>query len=156
MGGDIAIWCALKGYTVTLQDQQNATLARVMQRAHGLFRKRLKDRLLVQAAMDRLIPDTRGNGLRRDVLRARGAAANCLRASVAAVATSPARGGRVCDRNALLLLTRPGVRCAGTFGHGETSLRTGSRVLGHRRAAHGISTKPVAVLLRTAETRAHA
>ena len=69
MGGDIAIWCALKGYIVTLQDQQNETLARVMKRAHGLFRKRLKDRLLIQAAMDRLIPDGKGNGIpRADVI----------------------------------------------------------------------------------------
>jgi len=65
MGGDIAIWCALKGYIVTLQDQQNKTLARVMQRAYKLFRKRLKDRLLIQSAMDRLIPDTKGNGISR-------------------------------------------------------------------------------------------
>jgi len=65
MGGDIAIWCALKGCIVTLQDQKNETLARVMKRAFGLFSKRLKDRLLIQAAMDRLIPDIKGNGVPR-------------------------------------------------------------------------------------------
>lgn len=65
MGGDIAIWCALKGYIVTIQDQKNATLAQVVKRAHGLFSKRLKDRLLIQSAMDRLIPDAKGNGIAR-------------------------------------------------------------------------------------------
>lgn len=69
MGGDIAIWCALKGYIVTLQDQKNETLALVMKRAYGLFRKRLKERLLIQSAMDRLIPDAKGNGIpRADVI----------------------------------------------------------------------------------------
>ncbi|MFO7602993.1 MAG: 3-hydroxyacyl-CoA dehydrogenase NAD-binding domain-containing protein [Gammaproteobacteria bacterium] len=65
MGGDIAIWCALKGYTVTLQDQKNETIAQVMKRAYGLYSKRLKDRRLIQRAMDRLIPDPRGDGITR-------------------------------------------------------------------------------------------
>ena len=65
MGGDIAAWCALRGFTVTLQDNKHEALASVIQRAHSLFQKRLKDRLLISAAMDRLIPDPKGNGLKR-------------------------------------------------------------------------------------------
>ena len=43
MGGDIAAWCALRGLTVTLQDQNAERLAPAMQRAGKLFRDRLKD-----------------------------------------------------------------------------------------------------------------
>lgn len=65
MGGDIAAWCALRGFTVTLQDKKHEALASVIKRAYGLFQKRLKDRLLISAALDRLIPDPKGNGLKR-------------------------------------------------------------------------------------------
>ncbi len=65
MGGDIAAWCALRGFRVTLQDQKHEALANVMKRAYKLFQKRLKDRLLITDAMDRLIPDPKGNGLSR-------------------------------------------------------------------------------------------
>ncbi len=65
MGGDIAAWCALRGFHVTLQDRQYETLARVLQRAHGLFKKKLKQPRLVQAAMDRLMPDIEGLGVSR-------------------------------------------------------------------------------------------
>lgn len=65
MGGDIAAWCALRGFTVTLQDRKNEALGNVMKRAHGLYKKVIKDRLQVVAAMDRLIPDPKGHGLKR-------------------------------------------------------------------------------------------
>jgi 3-hydroxyacyl-CoA dehydrogenase/enoyl-CoA hydratase/3-hydroxybutyryl-CoA epimerase len=65
MGGDIAAWCALRGLQVTLQDRNHESLARVMKRAYGLFKKKLKQPRLVQAAMDRLIPDKNGMGLKR-------------------------------------------------------------------------------------------
>jgi len=65
MGGDIATWCALRGFRVTLQDQKHEALANVMKRAYKLFQKRLKDRFLITDAMDRLIPDPKGNGLSR-------------------------------------------------------------------------------------------
>ena len=65
MGGDIAAWCAYRGFTVTIQDRKHEALANVIKRAHTLYKKRLKDRLLITAAMDRLIPDPKGNGLRR-------------------------------------------------------------------------------------------
>ncbi|MEP7181688.1 MAG: enoyl-CoA hydratase-related protein, partial [Betaproteobacteria bacterium] len=43
MGGDIAAWCALRGLTVTLQDQNAERLAPAMGRAAKLFAERLKD-----------------------------------------------------------------------------------------------------------------
>lgn len=63
MGGDIAIWCALQGFTVTLQDQRHETLAAVISRAVKLYKRIVKQPLLVKAALDRLIPDIHGNGL---------------------------------------------------------------------------------------------
>jgi len=65
MGGDIAAWCALRGLQVTVQDRNHESLARVMKRAYGLFKKKLKQPRLVQAAMDRMIPDKNGMGLKR-------------------------------------------------------------------------------------------
>jgi 3-hydroxyacyl-CoA dehydrogenase/enoyl-CoA hydratase/3-hydroxybutyryl-CoA epimerase len=63
MGGDIAAWCALKGITVTLQDLGPERIAPAIQRAHALYKKRLKQPHLVQAAFDRLIPDVKGDGV---------------------------------------------------------------------------------------------
>ena len=63
MGGDIAAWCALQGFQVTVQDRQEKNIARVIQNAYKLYSKKLKDRLLIQAALDRLIPDMHGLGL---------------------------------------------------------------------------------------------
>lgn len=65
MGGDIAAWCALKGLQVTLQDQSYAQIAPAIGRAHTLFKKKLKQPRLVQAAMDRLLPDPDGYGVAR-------------------------------------------------------------------------------------------
>ncbi|KRC85492.1 Fatty acid oxidation complex subunit alpha [compost metagenome] len=63
MGGDIAAWCALKGMTVTLQDQDMARIAPAIERAAELFTRRLKDPRLARAAFDRLIPDPAGAGV---------------------------------------------------------------------------------------------
>jgi len=62
MGGDIAAWAALKGVTVTLQDLAPERIAPAVKRAAELYRKRLRQPHLVQAAMDRLIPDVKGEG----------------------------------------------------------------------------------------------
>jgi len=64
MGGDIAAWAALKGFRVSLQDQREEAIAKAIKRAHGLFRKKLKDKRQVEAAMDRLIPDISGDAVR--------------------------------------------------------------------------------------------
>lgn len=65
MGGDIAAWCALRGIQVTLQDQSYERIAPAIARAFSLFKKKLREPRLVQAAMDRLIPDPLGHGISR-------------------------------------------------------------------------------------------
>jgi 3-hydroxyacyl-CoA dehydrogenase/enoyl-CoA hydratase/3-hydroxybutyryl-CoA epimerase len=65
MGGDIAAWSALRGVTVTLQDLAPERISPAVKRAHELYKRRLKQPHLVQAAMDRLIPDVAGNGVAR-------------------------------------------------------------------------------------------
>lgn len=63
MGGDIAAWCALRGFNVTLQDQAPERIAPAIARAHRLFAGKLKKPALVQAAMDRLMPDHKALGV---------------------------------------------------------------------------------------------
>jgi 3-hydroxyacyl-CoA dehydrogenase/enoyl-CoA hydratase/3-hydroxybutyryl-CoA epimerase len=65
MGADIAMVAASRGFTVSLQDMKPEILARAMSRAHGFFREKLKEARAVQEAMDRLMPDLRGDGLKR-------------------------------------------------------------------------------------------
>ncbi|MEF8723789.1 MAG: 3-hydroxyacyl-CoA dehydrogenase NAD-binding domain-containing protein [Candidatus Accumulibacter delftensis] len=62
MGGDIAAWCALRGLTVTLQDQGMERIAPALQRAYAAYRKRIKDPRELRDVMDRLIPDPDGHG----------------------------------------------------------------------------------------------
>lgn len=64
MGGDIAAWCALKGLRVTLQDQDRHRIAQAQGRAGTVFQRRLKDKRRIQEALDRLIPDLAGHGVR--------------------------------------------------------------------------------------------
>jgi 3-hydroxyacyl-CoA dehydrogenase/enoyl-CoA hydratase/3-hydroxybutyryl-CoA epimerase len=65
MGGDIAAWCALRGLTVTLQDQNAERLAPAMKRAAKLFKDRLRDPRRARDARDRLVPDVAGDGVAR-------------------------------------------------------------------------------------------
>lgn len=65
MGGDIAAWCALRGLIVTLQDQTEERIAPAIGRAFALYTKQLRKSHLIQAAMDRLIPDPQGDGIQR-------------------------------------------------------------------------------------------
>ena len=65
MGGDIAAWCALRGMTVTLQDRAPEFIAPAIKRAYTLYQKKLKLPRLVQAVMDRLMPDVTGEGIRK-------------------------------------------------------------------------------------------
>ena len=62
MGADIASWCAFCGMTVTLQDQDPDKIAKAIQKSYQFLSKKLKDRYDIQKAMDRLIPDTDGDG----------------------------------------------------------------------------------------------
>ncbi len=63
MGGDIAAWSALQGLQVTLQDRNPESITRALHRARKLFKKKLKIDRAVQAAMDRLSPDLKGDGI---------------------------------------------------------------------------------------------
>ena len=65
MGGDIAAWCAMQGFPVSIQDREHETLGRVVKRAFDLYRKKLKPRRNATAALDRLMPDLPGHGLRK-------------------------------------------------------------------------------------------
>ncbi|MDH3589285.1 MAG: 3-hydroxyacyl-CoA dehydrogenase NAD-binding domain-containing protein, partial [Gammaproteobacteria bacterium] len=65
MGGDIAAWCAMRGLKVTLQDREPKYVAPAIGRAYKLYKKRLRNPAKIQAAMDRLMPDPNGDGVRR-------------------------------------------------------------------------------------------
>ncbi len=65
MGGDIAAWCALRGLTVTLQDQGMERITPALKRAYVSYAKRIRDKLKLRDVMDRLIPDPEGHGARR-------------------------------------------------------------------------------------------
>ena len=66
MGGDIAAWCALRGMTVTLQDQSVERIAPAIARAAKLFERRFRnDARQARFALDRLIPDPQGHGVTR-------------------------------------------------------------------------------------------
>ena len=65
MGGDIAAWCALRGLTVTLQDQNAKALRRRCAGRQAVHRALEGRRASVRDATDRLIPDVAGNGIAR-------------------------------------------------------------------------------------------
>jgi 3-hydroxyacyl-CoA dehydrogenase/enoyl-CoA hydratase/3-hydroxybutyryl-CoA epimerase len=65
MGGEIAAWCALRGLTVTLQDQGIERIAPALQRAYAAWSKRIRDARELRRIMDRLIPDPEGHGARQ-------------------------------------------------------------------------------------------
>jgi 3-hydroxyacyl-CoA dehydrogenase/enoyl-CoA hydratase/3-hydroxybutyryl-CoA epimerase len=64
MGGDIAAWCAWRGFNVTLADTKPEPLANAIGRAAKLFDKISHRRIDVRDALDRLIPDIKGDGVR--------------------------------------------------------------------------------------------
>ena len=63
MGGDIAAWCALRGFNVTLQDREERYVQPAIARAQKLFEKRLKGEDIRKAAT-RLNMDVAGDGAR--------------------------------------------------------------------------------------------
>jgi 3-hydroxyacyl-CoA dehydrogenase/enoyl-CoA hydratase/3-hydroxybutyryl-CoA epimerase len=65
MGGDIAAWCALRGFNVTLQDRELQFVQPAMDRAAKLFEKRIKDPAKRAAATSRLVADVEGSGVAR-------------------------------------------------------------------------------------------
>lgn len=63
MGGDIAAWCAVQGIKVTLQDPSVKALGSAVARTYELAKRMLKQNHLIQATMDRLCPDSAGDGI---------------------------------------------------------------------------------------------
>jgi 3-hydroxyacyl-CoA dehydrogenase / enoyl-CoA hydratase / 3-hydroxybutyryl-CoA epimerase len=63
MGGDIAAWCALRGFEVTLQDRSQELIAPALLRAGELFEKRQRDPHKAAAARARLKADVAGDGV---------------------------------------------------------------------------------------------
>jgi 3-hydroxyacyl-CoA dehydrogenase / enoyl-CoA hydratase / 3-hydroxybutyryl-CoA epimerase len=64
MGGDIAAWCANQGMRATLADMKAEPIAGAMKRAADLFGKIMRRKIDVRDALDRLIPDLDGEGVR--------------------------------------------------------------------------------------------
>jgi 3-hydroxyacyl-CoA dehydrogenase / enoyl-CoA hydratase / 3-hydroxybutyryl-CoA epimerase len=64
MGGDIAAWCANQGLRVTLSDMKPEPIAGAMKRAADLFGKIMRKRTDIRDALDRLVPDLDGEGVR--------------------------------------------------------------------------------------------
>jgi len=63
MGGDIAAWCALRGFQVTLQDREMKYVQPALDRARELFAKKLKSADRIDPALSRLKADVEGNGI---------------------------------------------------------------------------------------------
>ncbi len=63
MGGDIAAWCALRGFTVTLQDRGMEYVQPALERARAFFDKRSREPGKADATMGRLRADVAGNGV---------------------------------------------------------------------------------------------
>ena len=65
MGGDIAAWCAVQGMQASLQDLDEAQIAKALARAKSLFKRHLRTPLAVETAAARLIADPAGKHLKR-------------------------------------------------------------------------------------------
>lgn len=63
MGGDIAAWCALKGFTVTLQDRELKYIQPAMERADKLFERKIKNESKRETGRARLVADVDGEGV---------------------------------------------------------------------------------------------
>jgi 3-hydroxyacyl-CoA dehydrogenase/enoyl-CoA hydratase/3-hydroxybutyryl-CoA epimerase len=64
MGGDIAAWCAGQGMRVSLADMKAQPIAGAVKRAAELYGKIIRKPTEVRDALDRLIPDMDGEGVR--------------------------------------------------------------------------------------------
>ena len=61
MGGDIAAWCVTQGMQASLQDLDEAQIAKALARAKGLFKRQLRTKLAIDAGVARLIADPKGS-----------------------------------------------------------------------------------------------
>lgn len=65
MGGDIAAWSAMRGFTVTLQDRTEQDLQPALERARAFFEKRSRVPGQAQENLSRLSADPAGRGVER-------------------------------------------------------------------------------------------
>jgi 3-hydroxyacyl-CoA dehydrogenase/enoyl-CoA hydratase/3-hydroxybutyryl-CoA epimerase len=65
MGGDIAAWCVVCGMQASLQDLSEEQLQKALARAKDYFRKRLRTKQAVDAAVARLLADPEGKHVAR-------------------------------------------------------------------------------------------
>jgi 3-hydroxyacyl-CoA dehydrogenase/enoyl-CoA hydratase/3-hydroxybutyryl-CoA epimerase len=65
MGGDIASWCALRGFTVTLQDRSDEQVAPALARARAFLERKLHGSTAAAEALSRLTSDVAGRGVAR-------------------------------------------------------------------------------------------
>ena len=65
MGGDIAAWCAQRGFTVTLQDRGEEYLRPALERAQAFFEKRNRVPGKAAQSLARLSADAEGRGVER-------------------------------------------------------------------------------------------
>lgn len=63
MGGDIAAWCALRGFQVTLQDREMKFIQPALDRAGKLFERKVKDERKRETTRARLSADVEGSGI---------------------------------------------------------------------------------------------
>lgn len=63
MGGDIAAWCALRGFEVTLQDREMKYVQPALDRAAKLFERKVRDESKRKATSERLKADVEGAGV---------------------------------------------------------------------------------------------
>ncbi|MEP6938437.1 MAG: 3-hydroxyacyl-CoA dehydrogenase NAD-binding domain-containing protein [Rudaea sp.] len=63
MGGDIAAWCALRGFDVTLQDREMKFVQPALDRAQEMFAKKLKTPEAIAPVLARLKADVEGKGI---------------------------------------------------------------------------------------------
>jgi 3-hydroxyacyl-CoA dehydrogenase / enoyl-CoA hydratase / 3-hydroxybutyryl-CoA epimerase len=64
MGGDIAAWCVVQGMQASLQDLDQAQIAKALARAKILFKRQLRSPLAVETAVSRLIADPSGKHIK--------------------------------------------------------------------------------------------
>ncbi len=64
MGGDIAAWCVVQSMQASLQDVDEAQIAKALVRAKSLFKRHLRTPLAVETAVARLIADPEGKHIK--------------------------------------------------------------------------------------------
>jgi 3-hydroxyacyl-CoA dehydrogenase / enoyl-CoA hydratase / 3-hydroxybutyryl-CoA epimerase len=64
MGGDIAAWCVVQGMQASLQDLDEAQIAKALARAKTLLKRQLRSPLAVETAVSRLIADPSGKHIK--------------------------------------------------------------------------------------------